>query len=243
MQAKTTKLEVVSSKLGLTINTDNTKTIRINSNVREQIMINNLGIEDVTFFTYLGSVINITGGTDEDVLARIPKAHSVFNTLASIWRSREITTTTKHRIFNSNVKSVLLYGSETWRMTEKTMSKLQTFINRCLRRILDIYWPATISHANLWETTGQAPVRQEMTSRKWTWIGHTLGRPNYCIAQQALLWNPQGSRRRGGLPNSWTRDTDHTIQLRGLFWHQLECLSRDRGDWRDFVSGLCSETE
>ena len=60
MQAKTTKLEVVSSKLGLTINTDNTKTIRINGNAREQIMINNLGIEDVTFFTYLGSVINIT---------------------------------------------------------------------------------------------------------------------------------------------------------------------------------------
>ena len=79
----------------------------------------------------------ITGGTDEDVMARIGKARSAFNTLASIWRSREITTTTtKLRIFNSNVKSVLLYGSETWRMTEKTVSKLQTFINRCLRRIL-----------------------------------------------------------------------------------------------------------
>ena len=59
-----TKLEAVSSKLGLKINTDKTKTIKINSNAREQIMINNLGIEDVTSFTYLGSVINITGGTD-----------------------------------------------------------------------------------------------------------------------------------------------------------------------------------
>ena len=44
MQAKTTKLEAVSSKLGPKINTDRTKTIKINSNVREQIMINNLGI-------------------------------------------------------------------------------------------------------------------------------------------------------------------------------------------------------
>ena len=243
MQAKTTKLEAVSSKLGLKINTDKTKTIRINGNAREQIMINYLDIEDVTSFTYLGSFINITGGTYEDVLARIGKARSAFNTLASIRRSREITTTTKLRIFNSNVKSVLLYGSETWRMTQKTVSKLQTFINKCLRRILGIYWPAAISNANLWETTGQAPVRQEFTSGKWTWIGHTFRRPSYCIARQALLWNPQGSRRRGRLPNSWTRDTDHTIQLRGLFWHQLECLSRDRGDWRDFVSGLCSETE
>ena len=92
-------------------------------------LIHNLGIEDVTSFTYLGNVINITGGTDEDVMARIGKARSAFKTLGSIWRSREITTTTKLRIFNSNVKSVLLYGSETWRMTEKTVSKLQNFIN------------------------------------------------------------------------------------------------------------------
>ena len=47
-------------------------------------MINNLGIEDVISFIYLGSVINITGGTDEDVLARIGKVRSAFNALASI---------------------------------------------------------------------------------------------------------------------------------------------------------------
>ena len=176
-------------------------------------------------------------------MARIGKARSAFNTLANIWRSREITTTTKLRIFNSNVKSVLLYGSQTWRMTEKTVSKLQTFINGCLRKILGIYWPATISNANLWKTTGQAPVRQELTSRKWIWIGHTLRRPNHCIARQALLWNLQGSRRRGRPCNRWRRDTDHTMKSRDLSWHQLECLSMDRGDWRDFVSGLCSEME
>ena len=118
------------------------------------IELSNRDIEDVTSFTYLGSVINITGGTDEDVQARIGKARSAFNILGNIWRSREIKTATKIRIFNSNVKPVLLYGSETWRMTEKTVSKLQTFINRCLRRILQIYWPDTISNATLWETTG-----------------------------------------------------------------------------------------
>ena len=40
MQAKTTTLEAVSSKLGLKINTDKTNTVKINSNAREQIMIN-----------------------------------------------------------------------------------------------------------------------------------------------------------------------------------------------------------
>ena len=111
-----------------------------------------------------------------------------------------------------------------------------------VRRVLGIYWLTTIGSA-AWETTGQAPMRQELTSRKWTWIGHTLRRPNYCIARQALLWNPQGSRRRGRPRDRWRRDTDHVIQSRGLSWHQLERLSRDRGDWRDLVSSLCSELE
>ena len=40
MQAKTTKLEIISSKRGLKINTDKTKTIRIDSSASEQITIN-----------------------------------------------------------------------------------------------------------------------------------------------------------------------------------------------------------
>ena len=76
MQAKTTKLGAISSKLGLKINTNKAKTISINGNASEQITLNNLGIEDVTSYTYFGSVINITGGTNEDLLARIGKACS-----------------------------------------------------------------------------------------------------------------------------------------------------------------------
>jgi len=45
LQAKTTKLEAVSPTLGLKINTDKTKTIRINSSTRKQITIYELGIE------------------------------------------------------------------------------------------------------------------------------------------------------------------------------------------------------
>ena len=51
------------------------------------------------------------------------------------------------------------------------------------------------------------------------------------------------SDRCGGRPNSQRRDTEWTIQLKGCFWIQMEYLARDRGDWRSFVDGLCSEME
>jgi hypothetical protein len=61
-------------------------------------------------------VANQLGGTEENVKARIAKARTAFCLLKQIWKSREITSRsrTKIRIFNTNVKSILLYRSETW---------------------------------------------------------------------------------------------------------------------------------
>ena len=76
-------------------------------------MLDKGAVEDVSSFKYLGSIVNTNGGTDEDVKARIGKARTAFNTLHKIWKSRDITISTKLQIFNTNVKTVLLYGSET----------------------------------------------------------------------------------------------------------------------------------
>ena len=56
----------------------------------------------------------------------------------NVWTSKEITTETKMRIFNSNVKSTLFYGCETWKITGKVQRRLQTFLKTCLRRIFGI---------------------------------------------------------------------------------------------------------
>ena len=59
------------------------------------------------------------------------------------------------RIFNTNVKSVLLYGAETWRATKTNTHKLQTFTNKCLRNILGIRWPEVVSNKQLWTGRGK----------------------------------------------------------------------------------------
>ena len=77
----------------------------------------------------MGSVVDKMGGTDADVKARIGKARAAFLQLKNVWNSKDLTLQTK---VNSNVKSVLLYGAETWRTTLATTKKVQTFINSCL---------------------------------------------------------------------------------------------------------------
>ena len=70
-------------------------------------------IEEVDEFTYLGSIVNKKGGTDEDIQARLGKASQAFPIFRPIRRSTTLTTKTKLIVFESNVKAVLLYGSET----------------------------------------------------------------------------------------------------------------------------------
>jgi len=88
----------------------------------------------------LGSIVAENGGTSREVTVRIQKARGIFSKLRKVWLSKSLRKDTKIRIFNACVKSVLLYGCETWLVTNEIQRKIQTFVNRCLRynRILRI---------------------------------------------------------------------------------------------------------
>ena len=189
-------------------------------------------------FTYLGSVIDKKGGVESDIKIRIGKARGAFKQLQNVWRSNAIKTQTKIRIFNSNVKSILLYGSETWKLTNQLKNRLQSFINNCLRRILRIFWPNTITNEELWERTKQQLVVLEMKKRKWRWLGHTLRKPRTNITRQSLRWNPQGQRKRGRPRSTWRRDLEKEIRELGHSWAEVENIPQDGDKWRALLSGL-----
>ena len=160
--------------------------------------------------------------------------------LGNVWKSGSLSNNTKIRLFNTNVKSVLLYGSETWRLTKGTSNKLQTFVNSCLRKILRIHYPDTIRNEDLWRQTGQTKIDTEIKRRRWRWIGHTLRKPPTNITNQSLQWNPQGSRSRGRPRNTWRREVEAELREMESNWHDVRRLAQDRTRWRGFVGGLYS---
>ena len=108
MKENTEKLSQTAIKLGLIPNTAKTKVIKIHAKTNNPIIMNSTALEEVEAFTYLGSVVDTTGGTDADIKARINQARVVFNMLRKIWSSKNISINTKMRIFNSSVKQVML---------------------------------------------------------------------------------------------------------------------------------------
>ena len=102
--------------------------MKMNTSSTDSVTLGGNSIEEVEAFTYLGSIIDKQGGTDADVRSRIGKARTAFTLLRNIWKSPKLQTKIKIRFFNSNVKAVLVYGSETWRTTMTVTKKVQTLI-------------------------------------------------------------------------------------------------------------------
>ncbi|VDP54663.1 unnamed protein product [Schistosoma curassoni] len=129
VQKKTTSVTAASAAVGLNIHKGKSKILRYNTTCTNSITIDEEDLEDGKAFTYLGSIIDEHGGSDADVNARIGKARAVYLQLKNIRNSKQLSTNTKVRIFNKNVKTILLYGVETKRTTKVFIQKIQVFIN------------------------------------------------------------------------------------------------------------------
>lgn len=243
LQTKLRALDLQANKVGLKINLKKTKEMRVNTANAEPLHLQDKDLEKTETFCYLGSIVTQQGGAESDILNRIQKARQAFANLSKFWLSANISKKTKIRVFNSNIKSVLLYACETWLVTEKLTHSLQTFVNKCLRRIIGIRWPDTISNRQLWELTGQKEIKLEIRARKWRWVGHTLRRDPHNIAKQSFQWNPQGKRRVGRPKMTWRRSIDLEAQEAGKSWGEIRALAQNRTRWRCFVDALCSSQE
>jgi hypothetical protein len=128
-------------------------------------------------------------------------------------------------IYIDKKRSVLLYRCEIWLVTSEIRRKIQTFVNRYLRYILRKWWPKIISNKDLWIATGQEDINLEIIKRKLRLIVHTLGKVDGVTPKVTLLWNPQGSRKRGRPKNSWRRSV---IKEAGRSWNELRFLAANR---------------
>ena len=241
IQLKTQKLHDNASQVGLKININKTKVMRLNPNVQKPVKINENEIEDVNTFTYLGGVVTSTGGCDEDITNRLGKAKAQFGRLRKIWNSSKFSIQTKVKLYNSLVLSVLTYGSETWKTTEHDKKKLDTFQNRCLRQMLRIRWPEKISNEELLRKTRTSKVSDKVANRKWGWIGHVLRMDNTRICTTALTWHPEGRRKVGRPKTTWRRTTEQErTKLGWNSWASARTVAKDRQRWRQCIGALCA---
>ena len=96
--------------------------------------------------------------------------------MKDIWKSIKISLTLKINIFKASCLSILLYGSESWIITQKLADSLNSFATNCYRIMQNIKWQDKISNETLFKNTKQEPKVQTIQRRQLRFIGHCLRR-------------------------------------------------------------------
>ena len=95
-------------------------------------------IKQTDNYTYLGQTITSNGKCDDEIVKRIEIARGAFNSILKTITARHINMKTNYK--SIYVWSILLYGCETWTMTTRNMTKLQSFDMWAYRKMMKISW-------------------------------------------------------------------------------------------------------
>ena len=89
-------------------------------------------IEEVQEFCNLGNVLDCEAGVEKAVRARVSAAWKKWRDMAGLLTDRRKPLRIQGSVYESCVRSVMLYGSETWAMTKKD----EVILRKCDRRML-----------------------------------------------------------------------------------------------------------
>ena len=116
--------------------------------------------------------------------------------------------------------------------------------NKCLRRLLKIYWPIPVSNEEVRRRANTETISELVRKRRWTWIGHVLRMDNSCLPRIALTWAPEGKRKRGRPKETWRRTVEKERMALGFnSWVEAGLAAANRVSWRSMISGPILHTE
>ena len=141
LQDLTERLTTRATAHGMEVSSEKSK-VMVNSNEdkKANIVMNGERLEEVEKFKYLGAYIAKDGHSSAEVKTRLAMAASSMARLQQIWKSNDISFTSKFQLYRSLILSIALYGCESWTLSKDLEKRIESFESKCLRRLLGITW-------------------------------------------------------------------------------------------------------
>ena len=106
-------------------------------------------VETVTGFILGGSKITVDGDCSHEIKGRLLLERKVMTNLDIIFKSRDITLSTKVRLVKTMVFPVVMYGCESWTVKKAERRRIGAFELWCWRRLLRVSWTARRSNQSI----------------------------------------------------------------------------------------------
>jgi len=133
--SKTEAMYFPSSLKEATENTEN-KTL-------PEVLLLNDGNNHIHFtrkFRYLGAHITTELNEDDEIQIRINKAKAQMGLLRHFFDCNDVDRKVKYWVYAAGPLNTLLWGCESWNLTERNLKRLSSFHHKAIKRILGLKW-------------------------------------------------------------------------------------------------------
>ena len=140
-------------------------------------------------FKYSGAKHTKEGRSTAEIKIRLAIATASMAKLNKIWSSKDVSFSTKMKLYKTLVLSTLLYGCESWTITADSTKRVQAFENKCYRRMIGISWKDLKTNEFVQRGIKARAGQQEnllgiVKRRKLVWFGATTAWPKQCCSRR-----------------------------------------------------------
>ena len=173
-------------------------------------------LEKVTTFSYLGDKIQANGGAQEAVRNRIRAAWAKWREVAALLLKKEIALKNRALAYKIYIRSALIYGSETWALKATDESALLRTELRMLRWMIGGANNPNKSEKLVREATNVESIVAAIQNHRLKWYGHVMRRKDECWIRKCLTMDVEGKRERGRPAKCWMDLVKGDLKAKGL---------------------------
>ena len=190
-------------------------------------------IEDVEQFCYLGNILSRDCHVERAIRARVAAAWQKWRDISSLLCNRGIHLKVRAAVYDACIRSVLLYGSETWPMTQRLEDVVRCCDRRMLRAVTAVTrrpgeWRMVESSEGILRACGLPDITDVMKRNRLRYFGHVCRREEEDPLSAVRRHVAPGRVPPGGSRKTWERTLEQDLED----WNMSNADVRDRTDWR-----------